>query len=189
MVQSKDARSERSRLALIKAGMTLLAETRDASLSDVAQAAGVGRATLYRHFETREQLIDAVAQHCLTAFDVATAHIDQQAKSHLDAVRMLFDVVMPMQEEVTFLMKLDGLIEDNQHIADLYQRQDEELRELFIQCQREQSIRADVPVDWLMTMIDGLFFAAWRMIVEHNASHQDAARLAFDSFCRGVKHT
>jgi len=34
----------------------------DAPLDDIAKAAGVGAGTLYRHFPTRESLVDAVMQ-------------------------------------------------------------------------------------------------------------------------------
>jgi len=43
----------------------------DASLRDVARRAGVGLGTLYRHFPTREALLEALLR---TSFDELTAH-------------------------------------------------------------------------------------------------------------------
>lgn len=187
MTNHKDARAERSKFALIQAGMTLLAENRDATLSDVAQVANVGRATLYRHFETRDQLIEAVAINCLETFDDATSSIDRDAKSWLDAIRLLFSVSMPLQNEMTFLMKLDSFIGENKNIKKIYHEQNKELRYILKKCQKENSIRSDISVDWLMALLDGLFFAAWKMILDHKVSHQQAAQLAFQSFCQGVR--
>lgn len=186
MSNTTDARAERSRLALIQAGMVLLAENRNASLSDVAQVAGVGRATLYRHFQTREQLIEAVSLQCFETFNQATASIDTDATSYLDAVRLLFDKVMPLHQELTFIMKLDTLMEGVDSLDHLLQEQDKEMRELLKQCQKEKSIQPDVSTDWLLALLDGLFIAAWRMVTEFNTPHQEAAKIAFDSFCRGV---
>ena len=43
----------------------------DASLDDVAKRAGVGAGTLYRHFPTRENLLDAVMQSWVDRVDEA----------------------------------------------------------------------------------------------------------------------
>jgi AcrR family transcriptional regulator len=40
----------------------------DASLDDIAREAGVGNATLYRHFPTREKLLEAVYDEQIQAF-------------------------------------------------------------------------------------------------------------------------
>ncbi|MEM1316029.1 MAG: helix-turn-helix domain-containing protein, partial [Pseudomonadota bacterium] len=46
-----------SRDAILEAAFQLYARRPDASLAEVAQRAGVGRATLHRHFGSREALI------------------------------------------------------------------------------------------------------------------------------------
>jgi len=45
---------------LLEAARHRLAEDPDASVASIAEAAGVGRGTAYRHFPTREQLVEAV---------------------------------------------------------------------------------------------------------------------------------
>jgi AcrR family transcriptional regulator len=55
------ADSRRNAAALLEAAKTVFAsEGIDASLEEVARSAGVGKGTLYRHFETREHLLAAV---------------------------------------------------------------------------------------------------------------------------------
>ncbi len=46
----------------------------DASLRDIARRAGVGLGTLYRHFPTREALLEAMLR---TSFDALTEHAAQ----------------------------------------------------------------------------------------------------------------
>jgi AcrR family transcriptional regulator len=57
--QRADAQRNYQRL-LAAAEQAFNAHGADASLDDIAKAAGVGNATLYRHFLTREKLIEAV---------------------------------------------------------------------------------------------------------------------------------
>ena len=52
MEKPLDARIKRSRTAIIEAGLECLNQNNEASLTDIANQAGVGRATLYRLFET-----------------------------------------------------------------------------------------------------------------------------------------
>src|ERR687887_1500113 len=54
-----DARRNR-KLLLQAAGEVLREDGLDASLDEIARRAGVGNATLYRHFPTREKLCEAV---------------------------------------------------------------------------------------------------------------------------------
>ncbi|GAA5770805.1 hypothetical protein Aros01_07333 [Streptosporangium roseum] len=66
-----DAQRNYERL-LVAAETVLNTHGAGASLDDIAKAAGVGNATLYRHFATREKLIEAVYdQRIRTLCDVA----------------------------------------------------------------------------------------------------------------------
>src|SRR5215208_5989305 len=56
---------ERVAAAILESAAGVLAARDQASMGDVAEAAGVARATLYRYFPTREGLLEAIAQHAL----------------------------------------------------------------------------------------------------------------------------
>ncbi len=63
-----DARIERSRAAVLGAGMWLLENEGWSSITHqrVAQEAGIGRATVYRHWPTVDELVVDVLLHCTT---------------------------------------------------------------------------------------------------------------------------
>jgi AcrR family transcriptional regulator len=52
-----------NRAKILEVAHAVLAESSDASLNSIAQRAGVGAGTLYRHFPTREELILEVYRH------------------------------------------------------------------------------------------------------------------------------
>ncbi|MDQ6819676.1 MAG: TetR/AcrR family transcriptional regulator [Actinomycetota bacterium] len=67
-----------------------------ASMNDVAEAAGVARATVYRYFPSREALLDELAQAAVSDVDarLASARIDEVSPEEgiARAVRALVDV-------------------------------------------------------------------------------------------------
>ena len=58
--ETRRADAERNVLRIQEAAIRLWADEPGAGVADVAAAAGVGRATLYRHFPTRESLLEAI---------------------------------------------------------------------------------------------------------------------------------
>ncbi|HZK60420.1 MAG TPA: helix-turn-helix domain-containing protein, partial [Cryobacterium sp.] len=57
---------ERHRRALLAAAAEELSRNPEASMADVAQAADLTRATLYRHFSNRQSLLKAIQAEALT---------------------------------------------------------------------------------------------------------------------------
>jgi AcrR family transcriptional regulator len=58
--RERRADARRNVAAILDAALLCLARDPDASVGDIAQAAGVGRVTLYGHFKSRADLVDAV---------------------------------------------------------------------------------------------------------------------------------
>jgi AcrR family transcriptional regulator len=54
--------ADRTQTAILDAAGRVLRRRPDAAMADIADEAGVGRATLYRHFPTRESLLRGVAE-------------------------------------------------------------------------------------------------------------------------------
>lgn len=184
-----DARAERSQKALLRAGLELLNANPEATLSDIANHAGVGRTTLYRQYETREKLVSAIAVYCLEACDEAAEPIDDQAGSALDAVRLLFSLTMPLTAELQFLMNLENWAESDPEIAAISERHAREMRELVELGKKEGSIDKSLPTSWVANLIDGLFIAGWMQQQEGAYTPEQVASFAFASFSNGVSPT
>src|SRR4051794_4932408 len=97
-----DAQANHDRL-LVVAGVVLAEHGADASMRDIARRAGVGLATLLRHFPTREALLEALLR---TSFDELTARADEAgtAGSPRDALMVW------LREFVTFTTNHHGVV-------------------------------------------------------------------------------
>jgi AcrR family transcriptional regulator len=84
------ANAQRNRARILEVAHDLLAASSDASMNSIAQAAGVGAGTLYRHFPTREALVLAVYRHDVQRLvDSAPELLGQH--SALDALTLWFE--------------------------------------------------------------------------------------------------
>lgn len=73
------ADAHRNRAAILDAAVDVLATDPSASLSEVASRAGLGRATLYRHFPSRDLLRMAIQEEALSraSTQLDGAHLDE----------------------------------------------------------------------------------------------------------------
>ena len=72
------ADAERNRAAIIEAAVTCLSADPRASMADIAQAAGVGRLTLYGHFSSRRELIDAIVEQTMREAEAQLAPLSME---------------------------------------------------------------------------------------------------------------
>jgi AcrR family transcriptional regulator len=73
MGESRRSDAERNIVRIQEAATRLWADNPTAGVAEVATAAGVGRATLYRHFPTRESLLEAIRSQGLADGERAAA--------------------------------------------------------------------------------------------------------------------
>ncbi len=74
----------------------MLASDPSASLADVARRAGLGRATLYRHFPSREALRDAIRQEALARAEAVLAGAGLDDLTPREGVRRAAEALVPL---------------------------------------------------------------------------------------------
>ncbi|GAA1251847.1 TetR/AcrR family transcriptional regulator [Oryzihumus leptocrescens] len=113
----------RNRARLLETATSLFAERGvEASLDDIAKAAGVGIGTLYRHFPTREDLVLAVYGAQIEALDQRSRELatsDDPGEALREWMRGFVDFYAVKQGMVTLLRTMsDSRSEHFQHTRD-----------------------------------------------------------------------
>ena len=123
-----------------------------ASMNDVAAAAGVARATLYRYFPSRQALLDELARVAAAEAGarLASARVEELAAEEgvRRAVRALIETGDPFTVVARERVRPDPE-QFEEHVL-------EPLRRLFEQAQGVGEIRDDIPSSWLTDALVGL---------------------------------
>ena len=186
-MRKADARYDKSRAAIIEAGIEVLLRNPDAGMSEIAIAAGVGRATLYRHYESREVLVEELAVKCLEETDEVTAPLKAQKLTGKAAINATIDVLMPMAARFRFLMSLSSITADSRRVRQIYQRQLDELSQLVQEAQAAGDISSDLTVTWVVWSFDALLNSAWHLVELGEMTPTDAAAAFKRSFFSGCE--
>ena len=170
--------------AIIDAAFDVLGRNRGASLSEVADRAGVGRATLHRQFANRDDLVRTLALVALEEMDEAAEAACESAQSYADALRLSLNALIPLGDRYGFLTFEP--VDDDPELRDLVDRQMNETREMVEEAKREGAFDPNAPTDWITQAFDHLLYAAWESVRAGKATHTQAAELAWRTLTNGL---
>ncbi|WP_299779481.1 TetR/AcrR family transcriptional regulator [uncultured Roseobacter sp.] len=174
-----------TRDAIIEAAFEVFSENQAASLSDIAQRAGVGRATLHRHFPGRPELMRALAKTAMAELDNAVDEATADASSYAEGFRLSLVATVPLANRQWFLAN-EGL-EADPEIAAAYDASLEELRRDVEEAKKEGAFDANVPTAWIVQAYENLTYAAWSLVRSGEATPKQAADLAWRTLSQGLK--
>ncbi len=162
--------------AILDAATDCLAEDPETSVASIAAAAGLGRITLYGHFKTRAELIDAVLARTIERADAilsatGTGGDPRDALARLVAaswqiVHQFRNILLAAQRELP--------AERIRGVHDPILRR---VQSLIARGQRAGAFRSDLPRQWLITTAFSLMHAAAEDAAAGRVSADDAARL------------
>jgi len=169
--------------AILRAAMQVLARNPSATTSEIAIAAGVGRATLHRHFRSRETLLHAVQARSLAETEAAVrARIPANA-TPAEQLEGMLDAVVPLADRFAFLAQSEA---DDPTLRAEYARQLEWLRTLVEGLKDADEIDGDLPTTWVVAQIDRLIWTTWSEIAAGRLAPADATRLALRTLMIGM---
>jgi AcrR family transcriptional regulator len=177
-VLRKDA--ERTRRAILDAAADLLQVDHDSSHADIAAAAGVGRASVYRHFPERSDLVAALLGEMLGRLEcLAAAH---------DGPVPLIDLLRATAREqaqcqgLISIMRRDGLAPAQ--LEALGDQARALFADPFAAAQRDGVVRPDLALDDMLLLLE-MVEGALAPVADPIVRGETAAR-ALDLVLQGV---
>jgi AcrR family transcriptional regulator len=165
------------------AAIRTLGERPEASMDDIARAAGVSRQTVYAHFPSRDELIDAVIQQASAEFTALFGGLDLDREPPARALTRLLEAGWQTAARYPFLWlqpAVDPRTDAERHAPVL-----DRMLDIVRRGQASGDFDASVPAHWLLSASLALGRAAedevkaGRMTIEQatRAVHQAVLRL------------
>jgi TetR/AcrR family transcriptional repressor of mexCD-oprJ operon len=173
---------ERVAAAILDAAAEVLAgQGEQASMSDVAAAAGVARATLYRYFPSRDALLDELAR---VAVRNAGERLDGASLGRVPAPEGVLRAVRALVGVGDYFVLLER--ERARAGPGEYERKvGRPLREILERGQSAGEIRSDVPAAWLAEALVGLVASV--LLVAPQLGVEDRVAAIGSLFLDGVR--
>ena len=176
-----DAR--RNLQAILEAAARELADDPKASMSAIAERSGLGRATVYRHFRGREELVEAIHRRALDDAEDAIALSGLQEGPAPQALERLVEALLEVGDRYRIAAEL--------HASDPALRRRERLRAqpviaLVERGQAAGELRADIRAAWVPQALAGLLAAALRASREGLIARDQAARYVLAALIEGM---
>ena len=168
---------------ILEAAARVLRRRPDAAMADIADEAGVGRATLYRHFPTRESLLQGAEEAAIAEL---TAGIEAANLGDLTverAIARLTSVFMRTGAKYAAFITQD---EDHQDSVDK-QRVIQPVRDVIDRGVRDGVLRADPSADVLFEMFSALLERSLWLTVAGTTTPEAATDAVVDLFLDGAR--
>ena len=159
-----------SRDAIIEAAFSVFSKNPSAALSDVAERAGVGRATLHRHFASRDDLMRALSKIAIKEMDEAVEVACVDATSYSEVARLALQALIPLGDRHGFLA-LEG-VSDDLELQAAYEKEQRETAEMVDAAKGEGLFDTSVPTAWIVQAFDHLMYAGWESVKAGEATQE-----------------
>ena len=173
-----------SKDSILEAAFVVFSRDAGASLAEVAMQAGVGRATLHRHFSSRDDLVKTLALLAIEEMDAAVEEACADAQSATDVLRLSLAALIPLGDRHGFITQHP--IESDSEIAQQFREADDATRAMVEAAQGEGLFDSAVSAHWITHVYNALLFAGWESVKQGETTPQQAADLAWRSLTSGL---
>lgn len=146
------ADARRSIARIVSAARTTLTRDPDATVDDIAKAAGVGRMTVYGHFRTRPELVEAAFVDALTDGEEKLSAVDLTGDARDALSRLLTSSWSLVAESSALLTAAQGVLPAGR-LRDLHAGPAERMEQLIRRGQRQGVFRTDLQIAWLVSSV------------------------------------
>ena len=161
---------------ILRAAVTCLGRDAGASMSRIAEAAGVGRVTLYGHFASREALVEAALTRVLAEGDTELGGLDLSGDP-AEALRGLIESSWQLVARSAALLEAAEETLPPGRVQDLHAGPAQRVDQLIRRGQRRGVFRTDLPAGWLVGVLHHVMHGAAAEVRSGRVSEGDAAGL------------
>ena len=176
------ADAEQNVTAILDAAARTLSAQPEASVDDIARAAGLSRQTVYAHFPSREALLDAVVERATTEVAAAFEAAALEAVPPAEALIRLLDAGWAVTARYPFLWRLPAVSPGQD--ADRHGPVIERLREVIRRGQESGDFDRRLSPDWLLAAGLAVGRAAEDEVKAGRMTIEDATSAVHHSFLR-----
>ncbi|MEV5507169.1 TetR/AcrR family transcriptional regulator [Streptomyces orinoci] len=170
---------------VLRAAAALLTRKATASMDEIARAAGIGRATLHRHFAGRDALVRALEELGIAEFERALDRAHPEEGDAAEAVRRLIAASEPVAGILAFLFTENQLYEDG--VNEGWNRLDARVQALFRRGQEEGTFRLDLSAAWLTEALYGLIGTGAWAVHDGRVAAKDRTRMVSELLLGGAR--
>ncbi|MGH3041035.1 MAG: TetR/AcrR family transcriptional regulator [Gaiellaceae bacterium] len=149
---ARRADAQRNAEKILDAAVACLSRNPEASVGEIAQAAGVGRVTLYGHFSSREALIEAALTRVLAEGDKVLGSLDLTGDPR-EALRTLVESSWLLMAQSSAVLEAAQATLSPGRIRGLHAKPAQRVEALIRRGQSENAFRADLPANWLTSVL------------------------------------
>jgi AcrR family transcriptional regulator len=169
------ADARRNREAVLEAAAVLLSNRPDASMREVAEASGLGRTTVYRHFPTREDLVAGLFARVIHESHAMSESLIEAGLPPADLLREVGRRAVEIGQRYRFLAAHRDIGESAMAAAE-EEESDDPMIEYLRSAQARGELSPDLPPEWLFAMLRGVIVAAVDEVVAERVPTDEAAR-------------
>jgi len=170
----KRADAVRNIESILEAAAVALAEDPDASMAEIAAAARVGRVTLYGHFASRRELVEATVARALAEGDAALDGVDLSGDPREALGRLIASSWLLIAQIGSLAAAAEAEL-GPERMRQLHERPAARVEQLVARGQREGVFRSDLPASWLVTLLHLVMHGAARELRAGRIEPGDAA--------------
>lgn len=157
--RARRADAERNREAIIDAAVRCLGADPRAGMADIARAAGVGRVTMYGHFESRAELVEETFSRTMHRAEAALRDVDMTGEP-MEALERLVAASWRIVSDSRLILQAAEEELGAEAVKRLHEDPLARVRRLIRRGRSSGVFRRDVPVHWLVTCFYTLLHAA-----------------------------
>jgi TetR/AcrR family transcriptional regulator, mexCD-oprJ operon repressor len=179
-VSPKRADARRNIAAILDAATECLARDPDISINDIAKAAGVGRVTLYGHFESRAQLVAQVVERAIAQSEESLSAVDVTGDPR-EALGRLLEASWAVTERFgALVVAAEGAVPPDE-LREAHAAPARRVRKLIRRGRSSGVFRRDMPVEWQVTVMQAVIHGAVLATHRGEITRAQAPHLVRDS--------